>query len=358
MFSEILKIIPIIDNARAKTLENSLHGRFKRVAKGFGKALNFAIKGTILGISLGLLQKLLDPIKEIEERVNKLLDDGSDLVDNAADFGATAGEMKRLQDIGGALGVKPEQLKDMLTKYQDAIEGAKKEMLEKGSIESASGQAVSKYINDSNMVESFINYLKGLQATQPQSIIKDGRRVDLGLQTQQTLQENVFGKKFGAAQNRLMMADFNAIANQTGSSDTKGMSARFERVARLAEMQRIGAIRSENKYGAQQMDAINPSMITGLQQIQDKKEADLADKMRKFDTLKKADELMTKITEVVTKMNELILEAFAFIRRFTEKKTASEVILGKQQEKIERTKASRESGIMKTLNNYRNKGDF
>ncbi len=73
MFSEILRIKPVLDSGAAKQMEQSLSARFSSIAKRFGGGLKSVIKGSLLGISIGLLNRLLNPLEALEEKIKNLL---------------------------------------------------------------------------------------------------------------------------------------------------------------------------------------------------------------------------------------------------------------------------------------------
>lgn len=248
MFSEILKIIPILDPARTKQMEKGLSGRFLSISKKFGKALSNAVKGTILGISLGLLAKLLNPIGELEDKIKSLLSQGQDLKDMADEFNTDAGSLKRLQDVGQALGVNPDQLKDMLTKYSEAVDTARKELVVPGGKRSASTIAVQQFTGEKDMVKSFIQFLTSLQKTQGSEVLRGGQRVQLSpKETQQELEKNVFGQSFYGAQKRLLEANLDDTAKRLGEPQSNTWNPIVDKLAKLEEQRRFAEVKSDNQ---------------------------------------------------------------------------------------------------------------
>lgn len=122
MFSEILKIIPKLDNGDLAKMESSLTSRFGRISKKFGKGLIASLTGGgIAGIALGFIDKLLNPLKEVQDAIDKSLKHSDDIVTNAERFGTTAGKLFKLQQVGVATGLPEETLNMMLEKFQNSI---------------------------------------------------------------------------------------------------------------------------------------------------------------------------------------------------------------------------------------------
>src|SRR4051812_11842809 len=103
-------------------METSLSGRFARVANRFGSGLKNIIKGSVLGISLALLQKILNPIEALDDKIKGLLNKGGDLADLSDRFGASPGELKQLEDVARSFGMGADQFKDLMLKFADSIE--------------------------------------------------------------------------------------------------------------------------------------------------------------------------------------------------------------------------------------------
>src|SRR5690606_21888544 len=109
-------------------MERSLNSRFTRVANRFRRGLLRALRGSILGVGIGMITRLIQPLAALEERVKKLMGEGEELSDLAERMGAKPGQLKQLQLAGQALGMSPEKFNEMLTAYAEAVEEAKKEI--------------------------------------------------------------------------------------------------------------------------------------------------------------------------------------------------------------------------------------
>jgi methyl-accepting chemotaxis protein len=122
MFSEILKIIPKLDSKDLANMERTLGIRFARVAKKFGGGIMSVLKGGgILGTATFFLDKILNPLKEVQESIDKTLKSGDDLKTYAKQFNTTAGNLARLQAFGKATGLDADSLRTILEKFQSSV---------------------------------------------------------------------------------------------------------------------------------------------------------------------------------------------------------------------------------------------
>ena len=257
MFSEFLRIKPVLDPATSKRMEQSLAKRFMRVAKTFGGALKATLKGAGVGIILTLISKLLNPISELEERLRTLLGEGSDLADVAEKYGATPGEVTRLQNVATTVGLKPEELAKLLDSFGEAVETAREE-LASGKELSEKSLAVKEFTDRENIVTAFQDALKGLkqvgeggtrlipldkdavpQAGQRVVTTDQGRFIELtAAQRREQLERLVFGGRFIGGARRLVDTDIEATANKYGNPSIERINNATGRLAELSNLQR------------------------------------------------------------------------------------------------------------------------
>jgi hypothetical protein len=165
VFTEILKIKPVMDDSSAKQMEMSLHSRFTRVARRFGSGLKSVMKGTILGISLGLLNKILNPIEAIEEKIKTLLGHGMETRELAERLGAQTGEVEQLRNVAASMNVAPDKFNEILLQFAQGIEKARDELANPFQEKSASTLALAEYAKETNLVKSFKAFATSLQKT-------------------------------------------------------------------------------------------------------------------------------------------------------------------------------------------------
>ncbi len=269
MFSEVLRIKPVLDTATTKQMEQSLSSRFARVAQRFGQGLKAVVKGSIIGISLGLLSKLLNPIEALEDKIKKLMGEGTDIRDLAERFGSSSGEVRQLQDVAQTLGVTPDQFKDMLMKYAEAIEKGREELSNPFVAPSPSTVAVKEFIGEKNIVKSFTDFISGLKAVGQ----GPGDRVQLapgqfrqrtGAEARQAVEKEVFGQaQFGGAK-RLIDANIPDIAKSINEPNVQKLTEAFNKTASLADQKRALDVQADTSDFLNAAAKLNEKMITDM----------------------------------------------------------------------------------------------
>lgn len=237
MFAEVLRIRPVLDTPAARRMENQLNTRFATVATRFGRGLKTFLKGGLIGAvagaGLGLLEKLLNPVKKLEERMTKLLEEGSDLRELAETFGTTPGRIKQIELAAQSLGVKPDQLKELMTKFADAVETATKEIAAGGELSDTSN--VVRNFTRGNRADSFIEFLAGLNAAAPN--------------LRQNGEEKVFGSQLRGGGRRLVETDFATLVARLGIGNEKGLTASATKLGNLADTAaRLRAVNEANNF--------------------------------------------------------------------------------------------------------------
>lgn len=160
MYREILKISPQLDRGDLAKMENSLNKRFKRVAKRFGSGLKkvFAAGG-LLGLGLTLINKILNPLKEVEESMDRILGKADDVVTNAKQFNTSASNLLKLQTIAEASGMSREDFDKILAKFQIKLAQAKADPTMQTSVRNFTG------FDDT--AAAFFSFVQGLQKADP-----------------------------------------------------------------------------------------------------------------------------------------------------------------------------------------------
>lgn len=248
MFKEVLKIIPKIDNADLNDMDRKLSKRFGKIAKKFGKGLGAALAGGgLAGIALGLIDKLLNPLKETQEAIDRVLKQGDDIVTNAKQFGTTAGKLFKLQALAKSTGLDEAGLFMLINKFQTKVAEAEADPSKQTS--------VRQFVGQKDSAEAFFGFIQALQKMDKNS--------------QLLVQQEVFGEK-----QVLKMADF----LQTNMKDQLGLiGARpsthydmgLEKVAGLNDWQDIFGAKRMLEDSVQKAKIINEGMIAQrAQQLQ------------------------------------------------------------------------------------------
>ncbi len=199
MFKEVLQIVPTLSPGDLNNMEKSLSSRFGTVAKKFGQGLLAVLTGGgIAGVALGLVNTIINPLKETQDAIDKAIKQGDDVVTNAKQFGTTAGKLFRLQQIAKSTGLDESSLFTLIEKFQGTVAEAKRDPNKVTS--------VRQFVDQKDTAEAFFQFIQALQ------------KMD---KTQQVLvQQEVFGEK-----QILKMADFLQTDFTKQTKDLGGPSA-------------------------------------------------------------------------------------------------------------------------------------
>lgn len=320
MFNEILRIKPVLDDATTRQMEQNLSSRFARVATRFGQGLKNVIKGSFLGISLGLISRLLNPIEALEDKIKKLLGEGSDVRDLADRLKTSPGRLQQIQDVAQSLGVTPDQFKDMIIKYAQAIEKGREELQNPFVEPSASTLAVKQFVGEKDIVKSFTDFLtslkgagqgqgtdlplserakriftdaalKGQQVDQGvrQDLINKGEvRQRTGLETRQAFEKEIFGEAQSGAARRLIEANVPEIAQKIKEPSIDKLNEAVDKAASLADQKRALDVQNQTSDFVAATNKLNGRMIAQMAEA-DKLQLDRETKqLDSFNDLKNA----------------------------------------------------------------------
>jgi hypothetical protein len=156
MFSEILKIIPRLSTPDLNKMDRTLSQRFGKIASKFGKGLTKAIAGGgLAGLALGLVERLLNPLKEVQATIDKIMGEGDDLVTNAEMYGTDPGKLKRLTLLGNATGLEDGEMFELLNKFQSAVAEAVADPKKESS--------VRNFVDIPDTVDAFYEWMQAVQ---------------------------------------------------------------------------------------------------------------------------------------------------------------------------------------------------
>ena len=278
MLRDILKIIPKLDAKDLARMERLLNRRFTRIAKKFGGGIMSVLKGGgIAGVALFFVDKILNPLKDVQESIQRTLEKGDDLATFAAQFNTTAGKLARLQAFGEASGLDAESLRVLIEKFQAAVTQAAANPDQK--------TAVSAFVGKGDTAEAFFEFVQALQKLTP---------------TQQNfVQQEVFGEKQILKASEFLQADFKKLAAQIGGPSTDDLTASAEYINKLAEYQKIQRAKRNLNDLVTKSTSISPQVVKDI----DRGEAiDLArenQRLAKFDDLKKISLATDKLAKIL-----------------------------------------------------------
>lgn len=268
MFTDVLKIVPKLDAGEMAKLERSLQGRFKRVAKSFGSGLLNVLKGGgIAGIGLALIDKVLNPLKETQDAIDKILHSSDDLATNAKQFNTTTGRLFKLVQIAKSTGLDQENLFTLINKFQGAIAQAKlnpndqavssvkKFAIPQQPVLDKNGKPVpNSEKNQNDIVAMFFEFVQSLQSLKPDQ--------------QVLVQQQVFGEKQILKMADFLQTNFAEQVKKVGLDkvSTNKLTVDIEKLANLNDLSDVLAARRETNDVIKKAQVINQGMITARDQ--------------------------------------------------------------------------------------------
>lgn len=255
MFTEFVKISIIIDSGAAAKADAALNTRFTKVAHKFGKGLSSVIKLSFFGLSVALLQKLLNPIKEVEDRIKALLQTTGDVTDVAARLNTSKGRVEQLQQLGHVNGLSNDAVKDLLMKFAEGVEKARDEYKVRDKFPSAEispeAQVLKNYRNEKDLGTSFTRFMQGLQTAKPED-----RRI---------AEKLVFGgEQYGAARKFLNIGNVDKSSSMLKLSSLDEKTKALAKLEYMNQLHRIGETQNEDFNTIDSAKRLTPEIINQL----------------------------------------------------------------------------------------------
>ncbi len=264
-------------------MERTLTQRFTRIAKSFGKGLGNAVKGGAIGaVALGLIDKLLNPLKEVQEAIERTLSYSDDLVTNANQFSTSAGNLAKLQAYGQSAGLDASSLNMLLTKYQTAIAEA--------AADPNAKSAVRAYAGDKDIAASFFQFIQELQK--------------MNKNDQVLVQKEVFGEKQILKMSDFLNSDFASVAKYFKGISNEKLTAAATKTGGLNDLKDTLEAAMNLKDIEAKSKLINTGTISTMQsakQIALQKEND---RIANFQTLANVN---NKINEIAKNIEDLAM---------------------------------------------------
>lgn len=285
MFSEVLKIIPQIDNKDLAKMEKALQSRFTKIAKGFGKGLANVLKGGgIAGVALALIDKLLNPLKEVQEAIDRSLSKGDDLATFAAQFNTTAGRLAKVQALGESSGLDPEGLRMLLVKFQTSLAEAAADPNKDTSVRAFAGRQ--------DTLEAFFEFIQSLQK--------------LNKGDQLRVQSEVFGERQILKASEFLNADFQTLGKQFARFDADKLTVAANKLANISDLNdRLAASRGLD-------DLVSKSGVINEGMIRAKDASERLNLQKENARIQSYKDLQT-ISDTVTKIMGIVEQGLAML---------------------------------------------
>lgn len=313
MYKEVLKILPRLEGSDLKKMERQLQGSFKKIATSFGKGIANIFKGGgIAGIALALIDKILNPLKETQDAIDRILKQGDDLVTNAKQFGTTAGKLFKLQQLAASTGLGEDNFFMLLSKFQSSVAEA--------SADPSLDSSVRNYVGREDMADAFFEFIQQLQK--------------MNKNDQVLVQQQVFGEKQILKMADFLGTDFNQLTKELGnvfkiSSDT--YTKAFEKTGGLSD--------TADMFKAQRamQDALDKSKVVNMDQVRQMNESAKLEQQRETERISSYKNLQA-ISDTTTKIFTLIESGLNILGGFINKITP---MISSMVDTLNRLKGSR-----------------
>lgn len=306
MFSEILKITPQIDPKDLAKMERTLQSRFTKIAKNFGKGITNVFKaGGIAGIALALIDKVLNPLKEVQEAIDRTLKSSDDIATNAAQFNTSTGKLFKLIQLAKATGLDQDNLFMLITKFQTAVAQAQANPAD-GSVSS-----VRNFTNDKDTAESFFDFIQSLQK--------------MDKNTQLLVQQQIFGEKQILKMADFLQTDFTKKFSEVGLDkiSTTKLTGSIEKLAGLNDLADVLQARRETQDIIAKSGVINESMIRSRDQSERLNLQKENARIKSYNDLAAISDSVTKIMGLVENGLGLLGNLINKLTPFVDKMTAA-----------------------------------
>lgn len=171
---------------------------------------------------MALIDKLLNPLKEVQEAIDRSLSKGDDLATFAAQFNTTAGRLAKVQALGEASGLDAEGLRMLLVKFQTSLAEAAADKNKDTSVRAFAGRQ--------DTLEAFFEFIQSLQK--------------LNKGDQLRVQSEVFGERQILKASEFLNADFATLGKQFARFDTEKLTRAANKLANFSDLNdRLGTTR-------------------------------------------------------------------------------------------------------------------
>lgn len=309
MVKEILLIKPKLSGADAKQMEATLSSRFGKVARRFKVGLKAAITGTAFGIGIGLLAKLLNPLQEMEEKIKALLGQSAEIGDQADRLGTSPAKLKRAQDVASSYGIKPEELNEVLNKFAETVETARKEFRNVYEERSEASKTIGEDLaNQKDILQSFFTIQKRLQDERQVTGRKEEGGTLTGAENAAEIERLVFGaQQFGRIA-KFLSTDLETRAKYLGLPSEKATAKSLRSLDRSNSQFNELTAADEAKDFNRTADASNLAIVNKIVKL-DQRERDAFTKRieTSFDDLATAKDGLITIKNFVEQIQVPIL---------------------------------------------------
>jgi hypothetical protein len=294
VFSEILKIKPQLDNSDLNKMERTLGQRFAKIAKKFGGGIMSVLKsGAGIGLVLGLIDKLLNPLQAVQATIEKVLKTSDDIATYAGQFDTTVGKLSKLTFLARGSGMQDNDRFVLLNKFQGSMATAKADS------KSADYMALKNYVNDKDIADSFFQFIQEL------------KKMDKN--QQRLVQEQVFGEKQVLKMSEFLNKDFKQLLKDSGLGQisSKRLGGAVTKAGDLNDkLEGLRAAQEANNI-IEASAKINAGTINAIAQ-REKEEA--AREIARIDAYANLAAISNTVTRIMTAVEEVLNQVGRFFK--------------------------------------------
>lgn len=310
MFKEIIKFIPKLDQSDLAKMDRQLSTRFAKVAKKFGKGLaGILAGGAVLGAITTIVDKLINPLKAVDDALNATISRADDTVTNAKQFESSAGKLFKLEKFGEAAGLDREALSMLINKFANTVAEAKADPNKDTS--------VRKYVGQPDMVEGFFNFIQALQKME---------------KSQQLLvQQEVFGEKQILKMSDFLNSDFAQLSKQLKLRPAADYDAALGKQANQNDLKDILEARRTAEDTYKKAQIITNKMIEAQARRAERELQEENRRIQSYHSLAMVQEASAKILNLIEQGFLELADAaqdLGTIRNFIQKFSGSRVVKG------------------------------
>lgn len=293
MFSSILKIIPRLEASALRNMERTLNGRFARIARSFGRGIiNIFRGGGWLGAAMVLIDRILNPLKEVNDSIDRMLQASDAIATNATHFNTTTGRLLKLTSLAKSTGLDENSLFMAMNRYQGAIAEA--------AADPNRPSAVRQFVGIEDTAEGFFEFIQSLKK--------------MTTNERQLVQMEVFGERQILKMAEFLQLDFAKRYSELGFNDmrTDKLSKATDHLAGLEDYQAV----LRTKTGIQDMfnksGIINKGMIESQDQQERRKlqktNVDMANYNNLAKVAKASDLIIEQVQKATIGIGTLVIE--------------------------------------------------
>lgn len=265
MYSESMKLQLRLDTTaqeidrQGRKIQRGLDRRLAQSAKTFGrrfesgmkKGIKFLKTGGMIGAIGGLISTFLNPVQELEQRLEEFINLSRPYGDLAARLNTSEGQVRQIEAVAGQFGVPREEVKELLTEFADAIKKGRREVADRETLLaraktdkeraevkelSPSTQILLRFLDAKDLGQAFLSFQKGLRDFSPAG---GGTQVPIPVgeagatklvsidEFQKLAQEEIFGQAFNRRQAEFANANFEEIIRSRGIPSAEQFSKRL-----------------------------------------------------------------------------------------------------------------------------------